>query len=247
MIKIWTDLAEVFPEADIEWRLQQSGDKSGKIWGKCLAYVTNRAIMQRLDDVIGPDKWKNEFQTGPHGGVLCGISIKVGDEWVVKFDGAENTAIEAIKGGLSGAMKRAAVQWGIGRYLYNLEEGWVTVDDKGKFSGKLKTGKYFKWNPPSLPIWAVPEGTKKSAPKSPEPKKTPSKPLSQEQRNTIATKCKDKKITSDELLKHFQRDSMNDFTVNDFANILMWIEKKFNGYVSQEPVDIEKDLFGEDK
>jgi hypothetical protein len=60
----------------------------------------------------------------------------------------------------------------------------------------------------------------------------------------IAMKCKAKKITSEELLKHFKRDSINDFTMGDMTDVLMWIEGKFNGY---EPVEIDADLFGEDK
>jgi len=151
-------LKEPFPANDIEWRIQQSGAKNGKPWAMCLAYVTNRAIMERLDIVIGPDKWKNEYKTGPDGGILCGISIKIGDEWVTKWDGAENTKVEAVKGGLSGAMKRAAVQWGIGRYLYNLEANWANFVDKGQYKAKID-GKYYQWNPPSLPAWALPGKT----------------------------------------------------------------------------------------
>lgn len=152
------ELKKPFPEKDIEWRLQSCGEKNGKIWGMCLAYVTNRAIQNRLDEVVGPENWKNEFVKGPDGGILCGISIKCNGEWVTKWDGAENTQIEAVKGGLSGAMKRAAsTGWGIGRYLYSLEEGWAEVSDKGQFSGKTKEGKWFKWNPPKLPSWALPE------------------------------------------------------------------------------------------
>ena len=41
--------------------------------------------------------------------------------------------MEAIKGGLSNAMRRAAVQWGIGRYLYDLPQQWVPVDDYKQF------------------------------------------------------------------------------------------------------------------
>ena len=41
----------------------------------CLAYVTNRAIMERLDAVCEPQNWKNEFKPAPEGGILCGISI----------------------------------------------------------------------------------------------------------------------------------------------------------------------------
>lgn len=107
-----TDLAAPFPPEDIKHR-QGPG-------GKQLPYVTARAIQDRLDAVCGPHNWKNEFRPWEVGtpGVLCGLSIKIGDEWVTKWDGAEQTDIEAMKGGLSDAMKRAAVQWGLGRYLY---------------------------------------------------------------------------------------------------------------------------------
>ena len=159
------DLKKPFPAEDIEWRLQSCGKKNGKIWGKALAYVTNRAIQNRLDEVVGAANWKNEFQKAPDGGILCGISIKVDGEWVTKWDGAENTQIEAVKGGLSGAMKRAAsTGWGIGRYLYNLDEGWANVKNDGKYSGKTKDGDWFNWDPPALPSWALPEGTKTRAP-----------------------------------------------------------------------------------
>jgi hypothetical protein len=148
-------LRDPFPARDIEWRVQSSGTKDGKVWAMVLAYVTNRAIMNRLDAVCGPENWRNQYQPGPAGGVVCGLSIKVGDEWVTKWDGAENTDIEEVKGGLSGAMKRAAVQWGIGRYLYDLDEGWARVHPNGKHSAKTKDGTWFKWDPPELPRWAV--------------------------------------------------------------------------------------------
>lgn len=109
---------EPFSPEDIEWRIQQSGKtRDGKVWAMVLAYVTNRAIMKRLDDVCGKAGWRNEYRDIPNnGGVECGISIKIDSEWVTKWDAAENTQVEAVKGGRSGAMKRAAVQWGIGRY-----------------------------------------------------------------------------------------------------------------------------------
>lgn len=165
----WSRLKEPFPQKDIEWRIARSGKNTKGIWAMCLAYVTNRAIMDRLDEVLGPDKWYNEFKEGPHGGVICGISIFLEDrgeygEFLTKWDGAENTNIEAIKGGLSGAMKRAAVQWGIGRYLYNFKEGFATITDNGEFRAKTKEGTNFKWNPPALPEWALPKG---EAPKPP--------------------------------------------------------------------------------
>jgi hypothetical protein len=134
-----------------------------------LAYVTNRAIMERLDNVCGPEGWRNEYIAGPSGGLLCGLSIKVEDEWITKWDGAENTDIESVKGGLSNAMKRAAVQWGIGRYLYNLDATYVNANPNGKHWQKGKQGKYdsFKWDAPALPTWALPEDEKPETPSDP--------------------------------------------------------------------------------
>lgn len=190
-------LKEPFPATDIEWRAAQAGDNNGKPWIKVLAYVTNRAIMERLDDVCGPENWRNEFKEGPHGGVLCGLSVRVGDEWVTKWDGADNTNIEAVKGGLSGAMKRAGSQWGIGRYLYNLDEGWGIIADKGQYSAKGKDNKWFKWNPPELPDWALPAKSKGATqPKPPTPPPVPADKLTPEQ---FASKWE--KLTPDALQK----------------------------------------------
>lgn len=124
-------LKAFFAADELEWKPITISKKTNK--GLAAAYVTNRAIMDRLDDVCGPEKWRNEYREGPDGGVLCGISIRVGDEWITKWDGAENTDIEPVKGGLSSSMRRAAVQWGIGRYLYELPQQWVPVDERGRF------------------------------------------------------------------------------------------------------------------
>ena len=156
------ELAKPFPADDIEWRVQRAGEKNGKIWAMVLAYVTNRAIMNRLDDVCGPENWQNDYKAGPSGGNLCGVSIWIEEkkEWVTKWDGADNSNIEATKGGLSDAMKRAGYQWGIGRYLYKLDTGFAKVHDGGAISTSAKidgTNKYFKYDPPPLPSWALPQ------------------------------------------------------------------------------------------
>lgn len=156
----WQLLRDPFPAEDVRWRIQQSGSASGKPWAQVMAYLTNRAIQARLDEVIGPDRWCNHFREGPGGGVICGISILVDNgEWVEKWDGADSTDVEAVKGGLSDAMKRAAVQWGIGRYLYGLGVGFAQVCAKGTPGSKnarLKDGTWFSWLPPQLPSWALP-------------------------------------------------------------------------------------------
>lgn len=183
-------LKDRFPAEDIEWRIARAGySQNGNLYGTVLAYITNRAIQHRLDEVCGPANWRNEFRewnVGGKSGVLCGISIKIDGEWVTKWDGAENTDVEPLKGGLSDSMKRAGVQWGIGRYLYNLEENFAVITEHGKYfaSGKDKTtGKAwrFKWNPPALPLWAMPAATTVTQPAkelTPLRPKTPAIPVS---------------------------------------------------------------------
>jgi len=166
----WAKLKEPFPASDIEWRLGRSGANAKGVWAVALAYVTNRAIMERLDDVVGPGRWQNKFIDGPKGGLLCGISINVEGEWVTKWDGADNTNIDAVKGGLSGAMKRAGVQWGIGRYLYNLTEEFVNTNASKqhgwKYCGanKQKSVPAFYWQIPQLPPWALPAPVQQQRP-----------------------------------------------------------------------------------
>lgn len=165
-------LAAPFHRKDIDWRVGRCGKRRGsdEIWATCFAYATNRAIMLRLDDACGVGGWKVEFRHLPGhataqddpldvGGFLCSLAIKIGDEWVTKEDGCGLTDIEPVKGGLSTAMKRAAVQWGIGRYLYDLPEAFAIItDDRNDYYGKTKDGTEFRWRPPALPEWALPRG-----------------------------------------------------------------------------------------
>ena len=131
---IQAELAKPFAPEDLEWRLQRA-DKDGR-WGIAVPFVTNRAIQNRLDEVVGPENWYNEFKPwngdGKKGAQICGISIHFEERgFITKWDGAENSDIEPVKGGLSDSMKRAAVQWGIGRVLYNMDAVCVDVEKKG--------------------------------------------------------------------------------------------------------------------
>ena len=156
-------LVAAFLPGDMEWKVQTCGkSKSGKIWALVVPYITNRAIMERLDHTVGADRWRNRYEiiqkNGEVIGILCGISVRINDEWIEKMDGAEPTDIESFKGGLSNAMKRAAVHWGIGRFLYGIDDTWAEIVDKGQYRGKTKDGDFFEWNPPRL-AFAAPKPT----------------------------------------------------------------------------------------
>ena len=103
-------LKRPYPVNQIKWR---DGFK-----GKELAYIDARDVMNRLDAVFGIAGWQAGFDwIGER--MVCTIACKIGEEWISKADGSGDTGIEAEKGGLSKSLVRAAVPWGIGRYLYH--------------------------------------------------------------------------------------------------------------------------------
>lgn len=170
-------LCEVFPENDIEWRPQDAKKTKSGPWIKVLAYVTARAIQARLDDVCGPENWKVDYDH-LDGGVKAYLSIRVpregGDEWVTKADGAPETRVEAFKGGMSSAIKRAASVWGIGRYLYKLPVSFlprenISEDRRPDWRYIRIDGSDYYWKPPKLPNEFLLE--KEQRTEKPEPKK----------------------------------------------------------------------------
>lgn len=127
-----TELKKPFTFEEIEWRVGSSYERNGKVKALALPYVTSRAIMDRLDAVFGITGWCDEYKPWGNGAQLCGITVTIGEKNITKWDGSENTDIESVKGGLSNALKRTAVKFGIGRYLYSFDPIWVRCEVKGK-------------------------------------------------------------------------------------------------------------------
>lgn len=145
------DLKNKFEGNQLEWRVQQAGVKNNKPWALIICYVDARAVMDRLDEVCGPNNWKDSYEHLPNG-VKCTISIKIGDEWVPKEDGSPETDIESFKGGFSKALVRCAVKWGVGRYLYDLPTTFANfVDKRGPNTTAAKIeGKFYHWLAPNV-------------------------------------------------------------------------------------------------
>lgn len=128
------DLRKPFDPSLISWRVGATNkEKTSAI---ALAYIDARDVMQRLDEVCGVDGWQNDH---PHanGKTSCRIGIKINDEWVWRENGCGDSDIEAAKGAFSDSFKRAAVLWGIGRYLYDVPNVWVDIVPYGR-SYKIK-------------------------------------------------------------------------------------------------------------
>lgn len=122
-------LAAPFPAASVSWRVgATNGDKTK---GLALAYLDSRDVQDRLDMVCGIN-WqvRNPWASGNK--LACEIGIKIDGEWVWRGDGAGDSDVEAEKGAFSDSFKRAAVRWGIGRYLYEIKSPWVQITGQGR-------------------------------------------------------------------------------------------------------------------
>ena len=131
---------------EIEWKIQSvTKDKSKTV---IVPYIDNRAVMSRLDEAFGVTGWRNEYKlieghfstkkdyngndklVSSERGFVCGISIKCNQEWITKYDIAETSSIEPLKGGASDSMKRCSTQWGLGRELYDYPRIFVKGEQR---------------------------------------------------------------------------------------------------------------------
>lgn len=118
--------------------------------GTALFYLDSREVQKRLDEVCGIDGWRSEMQETSEG-VLCTISIRMPNgEWVSRTDGGEKSQVAPFKGACSDALKRAAAQFGIGRYLYYVPNSWHSLLNDGKIFANIDSVR------DSLPEWALP-------------------------------------------------------------------------------------------
>jgi hypothetical protein len=111
---VFAALARPFDPGEVKTRSQA---------GRKFSYVTARTVANRLDEVIGPEAWWDDYQVVDNNSALCRLTIRLPDgSTVTKCDagGAAGMADagDDDKSMLSDAFKRAAARWGVGRYLY---------------------------------------------------------------------------------------------------------------------------------
>lgn len=188
-----TQLAKPFPSKAIEWRVGSTN--SDKTRGTALPYMTARAIQDRFDEAVGPGGWEAKYRvvetevaSRKMAAMFCAISLHLDGRWVTKEDAVEISAttesgrnsIDPVKTAVSDAFKRAAVLWGLGRYLYEFDAPWVALKDGGK---------YFATQP-SLPAHMLPEGdTGAAAPASAAPAQAAAEPEPEKAQATAPAKA----------------------------------------------------------
>jgi hypothetical protein len=138
-------LAVPFRESEIKFKPQAV---KGNL-ALALAYVDVRVIMDRLDEVLGIENWQDHYQLLPNHSVMCRLRLRIGERWITKADvgspSEQPDSGDRLKAAFSDALKRAAVKFGIGRYLYRLPQQWVDYDP----------GRKQFVNRPRLPGWAM--------------------------------------------------------------------------------------------
>jgi hypothetical protein len=122
-----------------------------------LAYVDARAIQNRLDEVLGVMGWQDSYRRLEDGSVVCRLRLRIGGEWITKMDvgspSEQPDEGDRLKAAFSDSLKRAAVKFGIGRYLYRLPQQWVDYDPHKRQFART----------PQLPAFAQPERKKPEA------------------------------------------------------------------------------------
>ncbi|MBX9627426.1 MAG: hypothetical protein K2X82_26720 [Gemmataceae bacterium] len=158
-------LSDPFEPRDVKFKPQMVKNNRAL----AIAYVDVRLIQDRLDEALGAENWQDDYEILPDGSVVCRLRLNLGGDWVTKTDvgspSEQPDGGDRLKAAFSDALKRAAVKFGIGRYLYRLPAQWVEYDPAKK---QIVA-------PPQLPAFALPrqpaapKAAKPAAPK-PEPK-----------------------------------------------------------------------------
>lgn len=119
-------LPELKKPMDYKWRVQSFSKR--KPQATCVAYIDARDVMDRLDAVCiyGWERIHAEFKGHLYSGVTI---IMPNGEKHTRWDCGIESNTDAEKGEASDSFKRAAVNWGVGRFLYDLGMQYLPANE----------------------------------------------------------------------------------------------------------------------
>jgi hypothetical protein len=225
-------LADPFPAEEILWKPGQvKGDRA-----LALAYINTRAVMDRLDDVLGPDSWEDRYEVLASGDVVCTLKCRVGERWVRKSDvggpSEQPDGGDRMKAAFSDAFKRAAVKFGIGRYIARLPRMWVDYDVANR---RIKA-------PPTIPP--------KYLPTPPDRRPQQTAPTSQlrgtgrpvvagipritaDECERLAKQLKSAHISLQSVLQHYDITRLDDLPADQFKAVIDRADKVISGKAAE--------------
>ena len=156
---LFTQLAEPFDPNQIKWRVTHTTRDGSR--GAVVAYADPRAYTDRLNQLFTPTGWTRTYDVSTvsavtrmkkdkliqTGKVLVTCTLTItglgchagsGEDWADESNAMTTAEAQAFK--------RAASCYGLGRYLYNLTEMWVPLNEHRQ-----------PFEFPSLPQWALPK------------------------------------------------------------------------------------------
>jgi hypothetical protein len=181
-----------------------------------MAYVDARTVQDRLDEVLGVEGWQDDYEVLADGSVVCRLQVCLNGVWLTKVDvggpSEQPDDGDKRKAAFSDALKRAAVKFGVGRYLYRLPAQWADFDPKKKQFVKT----------PTLPAFAQPAKAKEKPARPAAKAVLHSRPASGPElkdrlQNFDAKLAKEGLCQSGELLRHVLEAGRNKGYPEDLA------------------------------
>jgi hypothetical protein len=156
---LFTQLAEPFDPSEIKWRVTHTTRDGSR--GAVVAYADPRAYTDRLNQLFTPTGWTRSYEVSTvssvtrmkknkliqTGKVLVTCTLTIaglgchsgsGEDWADEPNAMTKSEAQAFK--------RAASCYGLGRYLYDLAEMWVPLNED------RQPAEF-----PKLPQWALPK------------------------------------------------------------------------------------------
>lgn len=155
-------LQRPFTRGAVRIKPQATADRNGGKVGLVTFYIDSRLVVERLNAVVGPDAWAESYKpvlddamgaAAHFFPVECTLTVLGVSRTDVGQYQSNTTDDKAWKSGYSDALKRAAVKFRIGAYLYGTPNVWVEckVGNNGKVQGFTDAGRdkafdvYDKW------------------------------------------------------------------------------------------------------
>lgn len=129
--EVWAALRAPFKPEELSFRIQSTFERGGETVAVVVAYVSSRAVQDRLDDVLEPDGWGYDLEPiGVNNGELRSAkgTLSIVGAPYPKSDVGDASATEPTKSTASDTFKRTAVLWGIGRELYSMPKLYATPE-----------------------------------------------------------------------------------------------------------------------
>lgn len=141
LAEVAAELAREFPVEEVGLLIQSTNRERTR--ALVVPYIDARSVLERLDSVVGPDNWSDSYELlversfERDGKVqrLVEVRCRLTVLGITKEDVGEG---DTLKGAYSDALKRAAVKFGIGRYLYRSNKVWADLDEYGRIKNEAE-------------------------------------------------------------------------------------------------------------